>query len=1169
MNTQFFTVDDIARHFNVSESTVRRWIQSGKLEGQKAGAQWRFDRNLVMQAFEQGLLSGATDPASSRPSKISHFKPPAWATALLSSWRASLEGCLRELQPDHVIVNDRRGAKVWQIIMGNSFEWGRNLWHSTAVQTMKEAEFQRTFRAKNVLLFDEMMQHGRDMHELRLKLEGIKATVNSFVCICRRSHLESGETWERRARVCENLADLEFGRRATTISRLLGLSNPPLDVDHLVVRGKTTQSLSTDIIVQKLANWGRAFVVTRPDPDSNRDFLALTLDRPQFFDTGMIYLGPNFHIFWDGPCKIRLYIKPEACDCFCAFIVYPRIMATLPAWSDTFFEAGEKLPFLKESTSKFSTSTHAGSMARIYENLCLDLAINLLRDFRASGAAEDVGIRLQNTPDALDASQLRATFGLDRGTEVEKKVRTILSEAHAGKRLFSRRPISSPPLAVREKGKLSVCSHDAFACRADFLDIVPVKSIDSSGNTKEPPITYATLVRQLETYSESTIGRILDYEIDWGTIKPVVHTNYSYNEEDSLIEVERGFYRGEFDPPLAPEHSSIHIHDDDIMRKTLAICPMALEQFLRRVRESEIGSTHFAKLFANIWEDWPKDRFDALYYFVQPYKYGLIPVVRRTTSSGLHQRLENFLLDHKCIAESEEPAGSKVRRAFRPNNMSTFTWRAIYDKRIDGLTKAYISGLIRLYAAIQERCDTKRSSENEGSGSSVFRDALVVLASARNQRTTYDCGLFELEDWQEKGENLFETLKVMALTEQHYNEPVLKPALSNFTEPAALLSDKIEMYRNIPYLRHQIEKLRDSGDFEMAHVVLETVDVEPHIESEPDYPVGNLEWACRIMRGFSSFARQVLTRCGLDVDNRSNSEKLDPAGKLKDAAYYLADLLKNAPELEPWEGDLQDCIKRASKGILTTAIGESLSRTFQLILGHAERRIPRTNSRQGDILCEDRHIDLIECLQEINLPDPYAVAIADTKAFVGMARLISRFADSDVDEVVVSLHRKLRTSAEKASNIFPDVHFAGQTSDTLILASPNPDNIFLCVLDLMRGTTQMMEHCINELRSFGLLRVGIAWHQRELGSGFGEIRPGKTAHQIGDKRGRKIGDVTITEAILQRLSPGLKRQFSLVDDETCEQGQVYIRHWNRSIDVKSPADSNCIQRRFDKQILDT
>lgn len=115
----------------------------------------------------------------------------------------------------------------------------------------------------------------------------------------------------------------------------------------------------------------------------------------------------------------------------------------------------------------------------------------------------------------------------------------------------------------------------------------------------------------------------------------------------------------------------------------------------------------------------------------------------------------------------------------------------------------------------------------------------------------------------------------------------------------------------------------------------------------------------------------------------------------------------------------------------------------------------------------------------------------------------------------------------------------------------------------------MMEHCINELRSFGLLRVGIAWHQRELGSGFGEIRPGKTAHQIGDKRGRKIGDVTITEAILQRLSPGLKRQFSLVDDETCEQGQVYIRHWNRSIDVKSPADSNCIQRRFDKQILDT
>ncbi len=1152
MSTEFFTVDDVARYFNVSESTVRRWIQSGRLQGQKAGVQWRFDRNLVMGAFEQGLLSGATDPASGRSPTISHSNPPAWATLLLSSWKASLESCLRELQPDHVIVNDRRGAKVWQMMMPNTFEWGRNLWHSTAVHIMKEAELRRTFRRKKVLLFDEMMQYGRAMHDMRLKLQDIKATVNSFVCICRRSHSESGETLECRACICENLADLEFGRRATAISRLLGLSNPPLDVDHLVVRGKIAQNLSAELIIQKLANWGRAFVVTRPDPECDRDLLAISLDRPQFFDTGTIDLGHDFHVFWDGPCKIRLYLNPQTGDCFVAFIVYPRIIATAAAWSDAFFEASDKLLFSKESTLKSVTSIYAGPMTRIYENLCIEFAIGLLHDFRTSGAAENVGICLRNTPDALDVGQLRATFGLDRGTEIEKKVRTILSEAHAGKRLFSRQPVSPPSLSVRETGRLSACSHDVFACRLNFLDIVPLKSIDSSGNTKEPPITYATLVRQLEAYSESAIGRVLDYEIDWGTIKPAVYTKDSYDEKETFIEVERGFYRGEFDPPLAPEDGSSHIHDDNIMRQTLAICPTALEQFLKRVQKSSIGATHFAKLFANLWEDWPKKNFVALYYFLQPYKYGPIPVVDRMTSSGAYQRLEDFLLQHGCIVESKKPHGSKVHRAFKPNDRSIFTWRTIYDTRIDGATKAYLSGLVRMYAAIQENCETRRFSREGTSGFSVFRDALVVLASSRNQKRTYECGLFELEDWREKGERLFETLKVMALNERHYNEPVLEPALSNFAEPAALLFNKIEMYRNIPHLRQQIEILRDSGDYEMTHVVLETVDVEPCIESKSEYPVGNLEWACRIMRPFSSFARQLLTRCGLDVDRRADSEKVDHTGRPKDASYYLADLLKNAPELEPWDTDLQDCIKRANQGILTTAIAESLSRTFQLILGlfDAGKRIPRIASRRGDILREDRHLALIACLQEITLPDPYAVAIADTKPFVGMARLISRLTYSDVDEMVASLHGKLKTCAEKASNIFPDVHFAGQTSDTVILAGPNPENVFLCALDLIRRATQIIEHDVSELRTFGLLRVGIAWHQRQLGHGYGWIRPGMTAHQIGDKRERKIGDVAITEAIRQRLAPECQQQFSLVDDETCEQGQVYIRHWNRNIDMK-------------------
>ena len=274
MSKELLGVDDIMSLFSISESTVRRWIGSGKLSGQKAGGQWRFDRSLVMRAFEQGLLSGASDPASHRTPPASHARPP-WATRLLANWQRRLQHYLNELQPDHIVVNDRRGAKVWQLMMPDIFVWGENVWHSTAIDVMEKTELHRIFGKRKVLLFDEMMKHGRAMHELRRTLESVKATVKSFVCICSRSHLESGETLESTALMCEKLDNKEFGRRATMISRLVGLSEPPLDADHLTVHGKMADHHSADSVVRRLANWGRAFVVTHPNPDQNGTSISL------------------------------------------------------------------------------------------------------------------------------------------------------------------------------------------------------------------------------------------------------------------------------------------------------------------------------------------------------------------------------------------------------------------------------------------------------------------------------------------------------------------------------------------------------------------------------------------------------------------------------------------------------------------------------------------------------------------------------------------------------------------------------------------------------------------------------------------------------------------------------------------------------------------------------
>ncbi|GAH51153.1 unnamed protein product, partial [marine sediment metagenome] len=242
-----------------------------------------FIPSLVRDTFEQGILSGASQPLAS-VAQIKHLSDDlAWASPLLNKWGRFIEEHLSRIQPDHVVVNDRRGAKIWSLTMSGRYKWGENLWHSTAIELMDPVDLKKLFAHRRVMLFDEMMQHGREMNRLRQILTDVDAKVTSIVCLRRRSRVESGDLLEYEAVACDDLDDKTFEERATDISRLVHSFEPPLDVDHLVVRGAINKNLSGADILTRLANWGLAYVVWYPDKEHR--LLTITLDRPQFFET--------------------------------------------------------------------------------------------------------------------------------------------------------------------------------------------------------------------------------------------------------------------------------------------------------------------------------------------------------------------------------------------------------------------------------------------------------------------------------------------------------------------------------------------------------------------------------------------------------------------------------------------------------------------------------------------------------------------------------------------------------------------------------------------------------------------------------------------------------------------------------------------------------------------
>ncbi len=372
----------------------------------------------------------------------------------------------------------------------------------------------------------------------------------------------------------------------------------------------------------------------------------------------------------------------------------------------------------------------------------------------------------------------------------------------------------------------------------------------------------------------------------------------------------------------------------------------------------------------------------------------------------------------------------------------------------------------------------------------------------------------------------------------------MQTALSSFAEPSALLFEKIGMYRNLPYLRKQIEDLLETGEYSAAHILLESVDSEPKIETHSKYPIGNLEWACRVMRPFSSMTRQILTLCGLDTAKREVK---------KNAYAYLTGLLESCPELQILQAPIEDCIKKAENGVLTDDIADCLSRTFKVIfemLSDQSRipdpRTPYESDRQG----YERRYDLITILQDISLPEPYAVAAVDHKNFVGLGRLISEYGGGSFDEVVAKLLKTLKSCATQAAKACSNVELCGVTGDGVIVAGNDVNEVLACILKLMASTSKSIAKNFDELIDHGLLRVGITWRANDLDSEYRGLLPGFLAAKIGDRRGAAFGEITISEPIYQRLTLEYQKRFRLIviDDVKSGQGNTYSGRYDSRLD---------------------
>lgn len=1122
------SVKGAAAFLDVSESTIRRLERGGDLRSLRVGVQLRFEQEeLERYAAARGDRSRGVD-TSRDTTEI-----PAWAEQRVGHWKRKLEDLLPDPARSQVVVIDRRGAKAFSMLRPAGFQWGVNLWHSTALCMQSDAELRDAFGGCEVRVFEEMVQRGRDVEGVRKRLESIGLEAKSIALIRRRSKFMEGTVADPHLLPIEDLDERDYPEAAAFISRLFDYCEPPLDPEHVLITGQLEVPLTAEEVRERLQDTGLVGVVWNRQSIEDSKVAAVTIDRPRFFDTVTASLPEGFTARWSGPCKVRSYLSADGRRISLSFITFPTLEGNRAGWERLVDQTRERYGVESESTDSDSRETSSEELERAYVDVCTDLSLDLLRQVVLAGIPDTLGMMEVKGP---RRDELSAFFGVKRGNEMRKQIDEALRPENAPKlRLPPKRPV---PLFVDSDRPMSISTDPEHAQRC-IVKMLPSKH---GGPGAEPVdwvrgIGYLELMQELRPLEESELSNGLDGLLDGVRAKPV---NVVEKTEEGWT-VMRGFTGSELgeDGP----------YDAREMRRTQAVSLAGLSQWLHRLHRDDETEIHVAKLLVNLVHDWG-GAIRQLAIEPYPYKHGYMPGV----DSKVPWRSEDPKYFLRELAETGMVARRRDGRSYRYSLQPGFELeRFVEAAEVSGHERSQLKSLVRAYALVQERCKVNRRDDPDNPGlTRDFSDPLIVLSSARNEQIAYVCALFEIEDWIRIGRQLFEVLNAHPAVDG--SSPAYRKAIEArvvpFAQAARFLFEKLSMYEAVPDLRKQLAALFDQEGIDAGDILLETIDRESRFAEsyqESDHPVGLLRTVVPVLRGFSSMVRQALCKLGLEEDTRPEKKKVFalPDGTVvpKDLEFYADRVTATADK------KLGAAVRRAVDAVHAAADASAdepraiarLNEAFELIVAELESQI------QGEAVLESerrrkdkRYGDLIEVSRQLeensHLRNGAFVAVGDFYNFINVIGKLTEVVDGETEaagsdtEIAAAIREQMRKAAAAVTG--DRSAFAHISGDACVLAASDADEL-LGAVEAVNDAFRLEFSWDRDLAELSYMRFGI--EVLEQGRFMDSLA---TAMKLVDKGGFRRGTVAMTSTAYERLN---KENAARFVREVSGQGQEAYR----------------------------
>jgi hypothetical protein len=1003
--------------------------------------------------------------------------------------------------------------KAFSMLRPPGYQWGVNLWHSTAIEAQSDDQILHDFGGYDVVVFDEMVQRGRDIGQVRERLEKIGLVVRTVCLVRRRSQFLKGKLVDLHIEPIEDLEDPEFDLAAEFLSHLFDYCQPPLDPEHVVVTGTFAEAATAAALRDRLDEAGITQLIWNRQATEDSWISAVTVDRPRFFDVAALELPDGIGVEWDGPCKIREYLTENNRFVSFAFITFPTMAGDVDSWRRVIERTRSRYqgppPPGRGRERDETDDLDDESVARAYIDICTDLSISLLAQAASTGFFDTAGVAAVK---GSNRSELAAFFGPRRGREVHEQIRDALERRQTSLGLTSHAVV---PLVV-DHDRTVVQAVDPQTGQEIVARLLSDTKKARTADSPRTGLSYRELLTAARPIEEFGVSAAVDGLLDGVRAKPFVRVS---RLADGTISATRAFDGSEYgaDDP----------YDAKDIRRAQAIAVSAFRHWLQRRGQPNETEIHVTKLFANLVHDWGKN-FTHLAIKNHPFKHGMMP--RLETKVPWRTEEPRYLLRelrkaHMLVSREDKRS---ERYAIKPGFDVDLL---VKTAGLNGHERAQIKSLVRAYALIQQHCKVTRRKA-PGSGPGTFSDPLVVLSSARSEKVAYECAVFEIGDWISIGRGLFRSLGghgFQGEPDAGFASDIAKESVA-FAQAVAFLFGKLEMYAAVPKLREQLVRLFEAEDLEAGEIILESV--TPAIRWETDYsntdsPMGLLRWAHSLMHPFTSFVRQALTQFGLETDRRTlpqRSKVLDDGTVIDKDAQYYAEKFAGVVADPAVASDVTRLGERipAAKGnpAKEAAVLNDIAEVFERVIEILHQRI-RTNDELAEEHSrrDDRQRDLISVARQFDASSQLIgpgtlVAVGDFYNFVSFVAQTATWTGATGASLAEGLHDSLNQVVTAVASRFAGV-VARVSSDTCVLACDDPEVLLSATQHLNRAMRLEMAKLD---RDIAYMRFGITVVEHDF------FQPIVRALKLGDRHGFARGGVTLDQAAYDRLTPASQKQ---------------------------------------------